>query len=210
MAKLKTLVFGGGQIHDWKGIQPILLDILKGAGQLDVTAAQEDLSAFEAENLAPYDVVVFHYTMGSITDAQRDGLSHWVASGKGFVGIHSAADSFRDDPDFRNFIGGYFVTHPRYRDYQVSLANLNHPITKGMEEEFIVKDEQYILDYDPRVNVLATALWKGHAAPVAWTKSHGNGRVYYLALGHDPAACQHPKFAELLLRGTLWAANALD
>ena len=205
---IKTLVFGGGQIHDWKGIQPKVVDALKESKELDITTAQEDLSALEAANIAPYDVLVFHYTIGEITDAQRDGLSKWLASGKGYVGIHSAADSFRNDPDYRNLVGSHFITHPRYRDYQVSVSDPDHPIMQGVDSEFIVTDEQYILDYDPRVHVLATALWKGAALPVAYTKMHGNGRVYYLALGHDAPSCDHPMFRKLLLQGTLWAGGA--
>ena len=93
-----------------------------------------------------------------------------IASGKGYVGVHSAADSFRECPEYRAMVGGYFVTHPRYRDYQVSIVDTEHPITEGLDET-VVTDEQYILDYDPRNHVLASALWQGDAMPVAWTKT---------------------------------------
>ncbi len=202
---IKTLVFGGGQIHDWAGIQPHLVETLEADGRFELTTAQEDLGALE--NLAPYDVLVFYYTVGSISHAQRDALSTWLLSGKGYVGIHSAADSFRDDPDYRNLVGGHFTTHPRYRTYQVSVKDPDHPIMEGIDEEFNVTDEQYILDYDPRVHVLANALWKGDAMPVAWTKPHGQGRVFYLALGHDPQSCQDDNFRRLLAQGTHWAAT---
>ena len=79
----------------------------------------------------------------------------------------------------------------------------------GIEEEFMVVDEQYITDYDPRVHVLASALWKGDAMPVAWTKNHGEGRVFYQALGHDPHACEHAVFRQMLVQGTKWAANVV-
>ena len=71
----------------------------------------------------------------------------------------------------------------------------------------MVTDEQYILDYDPRNHVLASALWEGDAMPVAWTKSWGDGRVFYLALGHDAKACEHEIFGTLLQRGALWAGT---
>ena len=205
MAKVRTLVFGGGEIHDWQGIQPKLVEALESADAFDLDTAQEDLSALE--NLDPYEVLVFHYTVGEISDAQRDGLSKWLAGGKGMVGIHSAADSFRGDPDYRNLVGGYFITHPRYRQYQVSVKDAEHPIMQGVDEEFMVEDEQYLLDYDPRVHVLANALWQGDTMPVAWTKDHGEGRVFYQALGHDPKACEHPAFKKMLVQGTLWAAG---
>lgn len=205
MAEIKLLLFTGGEIHDYKGCGEAILDALKQAGHFDITRIEDDLSALESPKLDPYDVMVFYYTVGAITNAQKDGLLNFVASGKGFVGVHSAADSFRDCPEYRAMIGGWFVTHPHYRRYQVSVVDPEHPITKGLEE-FFVTDEQYILDYDPRVRVLCSALWKGQAMPVTWTKSWGKGRVFYLALGHDPQACRDDNFRLLLERGTLWAA----
>lgn len=201
---IKTLVFAGGAIHDYKGVGGAARATLEAAGGFDVTYVEEDLDVLT--RLEPYDLLVFHYTIGEITDAQLDGLLNWVASGRGYAGIHSAADSFRGSPTYRGFVGGHFVTHPKYRDYQVSVVDNTHPITEGIEE-FFVKDEQYILDYDPRVHVLATALWKGTAMPVAWTKLWGEGRVYYLALGHDAAACEHETFKTLLVRGAKWAGT---
>ena len=206
MGKIKLLLFTGGEIHDYKGCGEAIYDVLKQADHFDITQVEEDLSALEAPKLDPYDVVVFYYTVGTITDAQKNGLLNFVASGKGFVGIHSAADSFRDCPEYRAMVGGWFVTHPHYRQYQVSVVDPEHPITKGLEE-FFVTDEQYILDYDPRVHVLCSALWKGEAVPVAWIKDWGKGRVFYLALGHDPQACRDVNFRLLLERGTLWAAT---
>jgi len=203
--KIKVLQFAGGQIHDWKGVGAEVSAVLKGAEEFEVTRVDEDLNVF-AKPLDQYDVIVFHYTVGEITDAQKDGLLNFIAKGKGFVGIHSAADSFRGSPDFRAFIGGWFVTHPRYRDYQVSVLDEAHPITEGLDE-FMVTDEQYITDYDPRVHVLATALYKGKAYPVAWTKNWGKGKVFYLALGHDGNSCKNENFKLMLKRGTIWAAT---
>ncbi len=206
MAKIKTLLFCGGEIHDFKGCGDVIEPILKGMDELDVTRVDDDLSVLEAPGLDPYDLIIFYYTVGEITDAQKNGLLNWVASGKGYVGIHSAADSFRGCPEYRAMVGGWFVTHPHYREYQVSIVDPEHPITRGLDE-FVVTDEQYITDYDPRVDILASALWKGDKMPVAWTKAWGEGKVFYLALGHDPNACKHEQFAVLLQRGCLWAAT---
>jgi uncharacterized protein len=203
---IKTLVFAGGKIHDFKAVGGAARQILEAAGGFDITYVEEDLDVLT--RLEPYELLVFHYTIGEITDAQKNGLLNWIASGKGYAGIHSAADSFRTCPEYRAMVGGHFITHPKYREYQVSIADPGHPITEGLGvEEFTVRDEQYILDYDPRVYVLATALWKGAAMPVAWTKSWGDGHVFYLALGHDGPACEHEMFRELLVRGARWAGS---
>jgi uncharacterized protein len=201
---IKTLLFAGGQIHDFRAVGGAARGILEGDGGFNVTYVEEDLDVLT--RLDPYELLVFHYTIGEISDAQKNGLLNWIASGKGYAGIHSAADSFRGCPEYRAMVGGHFITHPKYRDYQVSIADPGHPVTEGLGvDEFMVRDEQYILDYDPRVHVLATALWKGTSMPVAWAKSWGEGRVFYSALGHDGPACQHEMFRELLVRGSRWA-----
>jgi hypothetical protein len=205
MAKIKTLLLAGGEIHDYKGCGPAMLDALKATGDFDLTYVENDLSLFVPPKLDPYDLLVFYYTVGEISDAQKNGLLNWIASGKGFATCHSGADSFRGCPEYRAMVGGYFVTHPHFRSYQVSVVDSEHPITQGLTE-FMVEDEQYIVDYDPRVKVLASALWKGCAMPVVWTKSWGEGRVFYLALGHNPQACAHEMFRLLLQRGAKWAA----
>lgn len=206
MGKINTLVFAGGAIHDWKGCSDAIVNALSQRDEFEITRVEEDLDALVAPNLDAYELVVFYYTIGEISDAQKNGLLNHIASGKGYVGVHSAADSFRGCPEYRSMVGGYFVTHPRYRDYQVSIVDTEHEITKGLDE-FVVTDEQYILDYDRRNHVLASALWKGDAVPVAWTKNWGEGRVFYLALGHDAAACQHEMFGTLLQRGAIWAGS---
>jgi len=206
VATIKTLVYAGGTIHDWKGCGDKIQEALAADGRFDITRVDDDLDCLL--ELDPYDVIVFYHTVTEIADAQLLGLLKFVESGKGYVGIHSAADSFRDSPTYRAFVGGYFVTHPRYREYQVSVTEVEHPITEGLDE-FRVTDEQYITSYDPRNTILATALWKGTAMPVLWVKPWGKGRIFYNALGHNPESCSADIFKTLLVRGTVWAATRL-
>ena len=205
MAKLKVLQFSGGEIHNWQGVGNAVNDALKECDEFEITRVDEDLDIFASDKLNDYDVVVYFYTVGEITDAQFNGISNFIKSGKGFVGIHSAADSFRGSPEWRSMVGGYFVTHPHFRAYQVSVLDDTHPITEGIDE-FIVTDEQYITDYDSRNTILATALYKGVAQPVVWTKDWGEGRVAYIALGHDEGPARHETFKLMLNRATAWAA----
>jgi type 1 glutamine amidotransferase len=119
-----------------------------------------------------------------------------------------------------------FIGHPFIREYVVALAEPAHPVTRGLTGytvkdwekwpvfEYKMTDEQYLLDYDPRVNVLATTVFSGtlprrypHGAlwPVAWVKPWGKGRVFYLALGHNLEACRNPFFREFFAGGSAWA-----
>lgn len=207
--KLRVLVFTGGPIHDGHGIGLSLQKTLEADGRFEVSRVENDLDSLVAPRLDPYDVIVFEWTVGEIGEAQKRGIMNAVAGGKGFVGIHSAADSFRGDPDWRAFIGGHFLTHPAYRQFQVSVTEEKSSITEGIVE-FMITDEQYILDYDPRVRVLASALYKGKAMPVMWTKDWGKGRLFYMGFGHDPKACEQDIFKKLLVRAVVWAGKKAD
>ena len=43
--------------------------------------------------------------------------------------------------------------------------------------------------------------------PVVWKRRHGEGRVFYSALGHVADEFDHPQMAEIFRRGALWAAR---
>ena len=206
MSGIKTLLLTGGEIHDWKACGDEIERILRKSGDFDLIRINDALAILESAELSSFDLIVFYWTRGALTDPRKNGLLNWIASGKGFVGVHSAAASFRECPEFRCMLGGFFVTHPKPRQYQVSVVDPEHPITKDMIE-FFATDEMYVTDYDPRVSILACSLWKGEKVPVVWTKSWGDGRVFYLALGHDGEACRDEHFETLLIRGSLWAAG---
>ena len=90
---IKTLLLSGGEIHDWRGNGAAIKDALETDGGFDLTYVENDLSALEGGKLDPYELIVFYFTVGSITDAQKNGLLNHIASGKGYAGAHSAADS---------------------------------------------------------------------------------------------------------------------
>jgi len=203
---IKTLLLTGGKVHKGVEIGDILQQVMEKTGKFEITRVNEDLDALVAEKVQTYDLVVFYWTMGEITEAQKRGLMNHIASGKGFVTFHSGADSFRDDPDWRAFVGGHFTGHPKFRTYQVSITENESPITRGIEE-FMIEDEQYYLDYNSQVKVLANALHKGKTMPVMWTRDWGKGRVFYSALGHNPKAVKQEMFQKTAIRGMLWAAG---
>jgi type 1 glutamine amidotransferase len=78
-----------------------------------------------------------------------------------------------------------------------------------------VHSERYYMHVDPSNHVLATTVFEpvsapwvaGTVMPVAWTRRHGSGRVFYSSIGHAPADLDIPEAGELLRRGMLWAAR---
>ncbi len=219
------LLFGGREDapHDYKTICPVLQQYLENAGfQVDYVA--EDYDVFTRLDASAYDAILLYHTCGSLTPAQCSGLLTWIASGKGFAGVHAATDSFASTPEYLTMIGAKMQGHTFIRDYTVSFVDHekgieskhNHPILNGIQGyaaeywekwpvyEFAVRDEQYFFNYDVRNQTLATALFKGVAVPVMWVKNWGKGRVFYTALGHDLAACQSDFFKKTLVNGVRW------
>jgi uncharacterized protein len=161
-------------------------------------------------------LIVPIWTMGTIPPEPLAALEDAVRSGVGLAGFHGGAgDAFRDAPDFQFMVGGQFVAHPDdIKDYTVNIADGDHEITRGLDD-FRMRSEQYYMHVDPSNHVLATTVFEpasapwvsGVVMPVAWTRRHGEGRVFYSSLGHQPADLGVREAGELWRRGMLWAAR---
>ncbi|MBN1350670.1 ThuA domain-containing protein [candidate division KSB1 bacterium] len=205
--EINVLLFTGGEIHNYKEIGDALEQGLKAYGRFNITRVMNDLDYFAAADLTQFDAIVFEYTVGTISEAQKRPIMNFVAQGKGFAAIHSTTDSFRGDPDWRAFMSAHFIRHPPYRDFQVSVNQPDHPIMQGFPVEFIARDEMYIMDYDPRLNILCASYYQGEVVPVAFTKEWGKGRIFYQSFGHDGAGAARPYAMRMLGRALLWVAN---
>ncbi|GGJ38572.1 ThuA domain-containing protein [Deinococcus roseus] len=162
------------------------------------------------------DLIVPHWTMGKLTPQASQLIREAVLNGTGLAGIHGGmGDAFREDTEFQFMTGGQFVCHPgNIRPYSVQIKDHDHPISQGLQD-FQVQTEQYYMHVDPANHVLATttfddqhAPWiAGTVMPIAWTRQHGKGRVFYHSLGHALSDMQVPEVEALTLRGFLWAAR---
>ena len=78
--------------------------------QVDAT---EDASLFTDAVLSHYDVVIFISTTGDfLNDTQQAAFERFIRSGKGYVGIHAAADAEYDWRWYGQLVGAYFRNHP--------------------------------------------------------------------------------------------------
>jgi type 1 glutamine amidotransferase len=154
--------------------------------------------------------------MGAIAPEPLAALHAAVVDGVGLAGFHGGmGDAFREAPEFQFIVGGQFVAHPDdVKDYEVTIADREHEITRGLGD-FRLRSEQYYMHVDPSNHVLATTVFDpvsapwvaGTVMPVAWTRRHGEGRVFYSSIGHAPADLEVAEAGELLRRGMLWAAR---
>jgi len=214
----KILVLGGGEFHDYTGCCQVIENHLQGlSGQYTVETVIGDLDRLKRPKIDACDIIVFYWTKDRLTPDQKHGLLEWCAEKGKFVGIHCATTAFRDCPEYESMLGGRFKKHPPYRQYCV-FVDQKHPAMQQHFEAFQapaewlnwgqhecwVRDEQFLIHYDRRVNIAASAAFNGEMWPVAWSKPWGNGKVFYLALGHDVQACSSEFFRQMLFAGVHW------
>lgn len=192
--------------HDFPECTRLLQQGLEQRGDIRVTVTL-DPSDLRPATLRRYDVVVVRRQGGKLTAAQQAALCDAVAKGKGFVGIHSASDSFVANRRYMEMIGSQFVTHGPVMEHHVTMTQPDHILAKRIGD-FSLEDELYLLRERAKPwDVFATAMWKGSPQPVAYTRVFGAGRVFYLALGHDRRSVGHPVVQQLAGRGVRWAAR---
>src|SRR5437879_8556863 len=88
------------------------------------------------KNIDYFDAVMF-YTTGELPmdDEQKAALMSFVKDdGKGFLGTHSATDTFYKWPEYGEMIGGYFNDHPWHQKVTVNVEDRDFPTTKRSEE----------------------------------------------------------------------------
>jgi len=216
------LTHSAGFKHDVLPLsRQILTDLGARTGRFAVTAT-DDCSLLSREQLKKFDAVVF-YTTGElpISDDQKTAFLDFIKAGKGFIGIHSATDTFYKWPEYGELIGGYFDGHPWHQDVTINVENTKHPATRHLEKSFKIKDEIYQMRNfsRSRVNVLMTldtnsvdlTLPTVHRTDkdfaIAWCREYGKGRVFYTALGHRPEVWQDERFQKHLLGALGWVMH---
>ena len=218
--RLLYLTLSAGFKHDSVPMsRDVVTEIGQKSGAFDVTLAN-DVAPFNSGNLKNYDAVMF-YTTGELpmNDEQKQALVNFVRSGHGFVGVHSATDTFYMWPDYLEMIGGYFNDHPWHQNVTVDVVDPNNPIVSGLGPSFQINDEIYqISDFQYRDSHVLLKLdpssvdlnngrvrRRFYSWPLAWTRSYGQGRVFYTGLGHEQAVWKDPRYQGMLLNAIKWA-----
>lgn len=189
-----------------------------------VDCTQDCEKDFTKENLKNYDIVFF-YTTGNLPIKQEDleyFFNDWLKQkGHGFIGAHSAADTYHNYEPYWDMIGGTFIGHPwnAGETVTVTVQDKNHPASKPWPEEFTIKDEIYRFKHwqPEKVRVLMSLnlakspkkdLKDGpYHVPILWVKNYGAGKAMHMSLGHNEAVWNHETYRASLLGGIKWVLN---
>ena len=177
----------------------------------------QDASEITKEKLDNYDILLF-YTTGNLpfADDVRDYLFNvWVKQkGHGFIGTHSAADTYHEYEPYWEMLGGTFNGHPWGSNQKVAVTvhDKNHPVSKPWGGDFEITDEIYrFKHWQPEkvhvlmsLNMADTKLKEPYHVPIAWVKNYGEGKVLHMSLGHREDVWTNEKYQQSLLGGIRW------
>ena len=203
--KIKVIFLRGGPVHDWENNPPLLKAVLDATGDFEVTFTEnlDDLK----QRIEQFNVIAVYTTELTLTSKQEDGLCDFINNGGGFVGIHSASNSFRNSDRYWEMLGGRFAAHQTGR-YTAYIYDPEHPITKGLKD-FQIEDDTYCHDYhrNAQMRSLIRMNRGDERQSMAWVSRYGKGRVFYTGFGNDRKAWSNPSFQRLLVRAMYWAAS---
>ncbi|MGH9544528.1 MAG: ThuA domain-containing protein [Terriglobales bacterium] len=169
-----------------------------------------------------------------MSPAGKQALLDAVHGGLGFVGVHAAADTFHTQPDpkdlsnryiahgenadpYLRMLGGEFITHgstPRLQAADLIVKDAKFPGLEGVTSPVSLTEEWYSLkDFAPDLHVILALDTRGMKGepyqrapyPATWARMHGQGRVFYTAIGDRPENWSNPFFLNLLGGGIRWS-----
>ncbi len=172
----------------------------------------DKMASLNSKTLSKFDGLVLYANIDRIEDDQANAVLEFVASGKGFVPLHCATYCWRNNADMVALMGGQFQRHGT-GVFSTEIEQTDHPIVDGFEG-FTSWDETYIHHKHNEENrVVLEYRSEGEQAegntrePWTWVRTHGNGRVFYTAWGHDQRTFNQPGFHNLVERGIRWACG---
>jgi type 1 glutamine amidotransferase len=191
-----------------------------------------DAAVVRPENLRQFHAVCFNNTTGVLfTDPDlKRSLMEFIRGGGGFVGIHAAAATFVEWPDysfwpeFGEMLGGYEDGGHPWKPHEtitLRVEDPKHPLNAGFpQQSFEISDEvfQFRSPYSrERVRVLLSIdpvktdtgpnrrilpqRRQDLDFPISWIRREGQGRVFYTALGHNTHIFWNPPVLAHILAG---------
>ena len=192
--------------HNSAAYAPALAHALVRRG-IHLTYEDDPAVALRPERLKHYDALLAYANHESITPEQEKALLDFVAAGGGFVPVHSASFMFKNSPAYVALVGAQFASHDT-GTFAAQTIVRDHPITRGLQP-FTTWDETYVhTRHNPTDRTVLQERVDGtRREPYTWTRTHGKGRVFYTAFGHDQRTWGNPGFQRLIERGITWAVR---
>jgi type 1 glutamine amidotransferase len=210
---IRVLIVGGGGSHDFtRWYKQADAATLEKAGFAVVTYTANTDSIL---NFLPGIDVLYLSNNQPIDNLEvRKAIFNHVNAGKGLVLANAALwYNWTDWPEYNlQLVSGGSRGHNKYGTFDVIVTNQNHPVTKGVDKKFSLKDELYYYIPDPAgpgIEVLANAKAEGSDKiyPSVFVIKNPKARIVGIALGHDAESHDIAPYQTILRNAVKWVAR---
>jgi type 1 glutamine amidotransferase len=174
-----------------------------------VKQAVDDLPGLE--QLDHCDVALVYIKRMKLSGEQLERFKKHALPGRPIVGVRTASHAVQTWLEFDQEVlgGNYHGHHPKGPTCDIKLrpgAEL-HPILRGVKltsvGDALYKNEGHASD----IEILLDGSIAGQPAePIAWTRQHKGGRIFYTSLGAQDTF-ELPDFRRLLAQALFWTAG---
>ena len=161
------------------------------------------------ENLDTCDVAVFFTRRLKIDGEQLDRVKKYCASGKPIVAIRTASHGFQNWLEMdKEVLGGNYGNHYGTGTTKVTPAAgaKDDPILRGVGPFETVGSLYRNSGLAADDHILLNGAIPEHVEPVAWTRLHSGGRVFYTSIGQQ-ADFKNPQYLKLLVNAIYWTVG---
>ena len=226
MAGIVVLTGGPGPQHDFDTASQTLAAILADDHHTTIVTDPDEAADRLRSDTAPQVFVVYAMRWQMLDDAfepwraewvyhtpgsTRAAIDHFVRTGGGLIGLHSAPMCFDDWPQWADILGGRWIwgrsSNTTPQSTRLWITELDHPVVEGLGDGFEVVD-QVFGDLELRDEALVLG-WAKRSSdhepePMLWVNTHGRGRIVCDGFGHDAASLEVPAHRRLLVQSVEW------
>lgn len=208
---LRILFLGDSGHHRPSDLCRVLGPALQRYG-VELTYSEDVPGSLNAARLSAFDGVLVYANIDELGASEEKALLDYVAAGHGFIPLHCASYCFRNSDAYVQLVGAQFKEHGGQR-FITQIVAPEHPIMKGFGG-FESWDETYVHHlHNPKDRIVLEERHQGQLAagttaePWTWVRTHGKGRVFYTAWGHNMNTWGQEGFQNLVARGIVWACG---
>ena len=165
------------------------------------------------EPLQDTDVLLIFTRRLNSTGKELNRFKAYCDDGKPIVGVRTASHAYQNWLGFdKDVLGGDYQGH--YGAGPIAHAEINldakdHPILRDISNFDSYGSLYKNPSIAPDTTLLLTGKTEEHTEPVAWTRNHHGGSVFYTSLGHQ-RDFEVEMFLRLLANTVLWAGGQLN
>lgn len=156
------------------------------------------------------DVLLVFTRRIRVEGAELERIKAYCAAGRPVVGVRTASHAYQNWLEFdAEVLGGSYTGHFGSGPVcEVTPADgaAGHPILDGVSSFGTVGSLYKNTPIADDATLLLNGTTPDSTEPVAWTRLHQDGRVFYTSLGHQEDF-RNADFLRLLTNGVLWAGG---